>query len=153
MSDNIFDLFTRKKRALPSDPTARKEPYQAFDAGADRQNGFTILYEGGICTEILFYGYVLRVVLADPEHLVICSTEGAYLIDGRHLTPLLKPLKEYTISAIRAYEPLIHLEPVANQPLITGIEYLTNLEWHEMERNRNREHPSEGKENGPGENS
>lgn len=132
--DNIFHLFG--KPTTPSDLTQRKQPYIAAEAERERQNAFTVHY-GGDCTEVVYYGYILRIVLLNPLEMRIVSTQGLYLIDGRNLTPLIPLLREQQLSSIHIFDRNIHIEPPEDQPVITEIEYLLNeqyIEWAKARR-------------------
>ena len=92
--------------------------------------GVAIFYEDGIA-EVLNYGYLMRTILPDDGKIVIYSTEGVYVVDGRYLSPLLTHLKNQEIDTIRAFNPQCHIEPPEHETKIFQIEYFTLQEWHE----------------------
>ena len=142
MDDNIFHLFTVPQRAAQPDPTDCKTPYAAFEVCPDHQDRFDIYYPydaHGVTREVVNYGYIMRVIGVDDNHIAIVSTEGIYLIDGQHLLESLNAFKKQRLGGLRTFDDRLHLEPPASEPKVTHIRYLTNAEWRDLERQHTQE--------------
>ena len=142
MSDNIFHLFGRSK----PDPD-KKKPYQAFnppDKADESYNGVTLSYEDGTTREVIFFGYLMRVISTDETHVNLITTEGVYIITGRLLGPVIEGLLAKTIRFLNAWNASVYnKEPADDAPKINRIEFYTHEAWWALLRARNEAMPSD----------
>ncbi len=120
MSDNIFDLYSRK----PAEPTPQKEPYVAYGLGKPAKALVDIAVQRDNQALVQIEKANLHDVISTHETLVGLVYDKCLIeFRGRHLTPLIELLLYYEIRFAERFDAARHREPSETYPLIDRIRW------------------------------
>ena len=140
----ISDTSTQPSRQTAPDNDLR--PYEAFGglpATEDRDDYGIMLHYGDGAREVVFHGYIMRAVGTDDTHVNLITTEGVYIIEGRHIGSLLDAIQTRKAHSIQAFNPDKHAQPADDAPFISSIEFYFHEDWWAFLRARDEVRPPE----------